>query len=200
MIKVGLDFDNTLIEYDELFKKLAVEKNLIPDDFIANKIEIRDYLRKKGLDSEFTILQGLAYGPRILEAKPPKYMKEVIKKIITKKVSVIIVSHKTQFPYIGPKYDLREFALEWMKNQHFFSSEGFNLDLKNIFFKSTKIEKVNCIVDQKCNYFVDDLIEILKLIPSNIKRIHYSPNIKYSTNNFRTITNWKELLSIINEI
>ena len=30
MIKLGLDFDNTLITYDSLFKKAAVEKNLIP--------------------------------------------------------------------------------------------------------------------------------------------------------------------------
>ena len=37
MIKLGLDFDNTLITYDSLFKKAAVEKNLIPIEFPESK-------------------------------------------------------------------------------------------------------------------------------------------------------------------
>jgi len=29
-------------------------------------------------------------------------------------IPVFIVSHKTQFPYLGPKYDLHEAALAWL--------------------------------------------------------------------------------------
>ena len=117
----GIDFDNTLIDYDELFKKLALENNLIPDFFAADKVKIRDYLRMKGLDSEFTKLQSLAYGPRINEAKPAKSMLETIREIIKKNNKVLIISHKTCHPYKGPKYKLREHALEWMRSQDFFS-------------------------------------------------------------------------------
>ena len=46
MIKLGLDFDNTLITYDALFKKAALDKDLIPielnkqilDDIKTSKI------------------------------------------------------------------------------------------------------------------------------------------------------------------
>ena len=33
MTLLGLDFDNTLVHYDELFHQLAVERKLIKDDF-----------------------------------------------------------------------------------------------------------------------------------------------------------------------
>ena len=197
MITLGLDFDNTLIEYDDLFKKLAVENNLIPESFNASKLEIRDYLRNKGLDSQFTRLQGLAYGPRILEAKPAKFMIETIQQIIKSKIRVLIISHKTIYPYFGPKYHLREYALEWMKEQKFFSPAGLNLRRSAIKFNSTKTEKVNYIIDQKCNYFVDDLTEILNLLPKQIKGIHYSPKVSNLNSKFQLLSNWKDLLSII---
>ena len=198
MITLGIDFDNTLIDYDELFKKLALEKNLIPEFFTADKLKIRDYLRIKGLDSEFTKLQSLAYGPRINEAKPAKSMLKSIRELIKENIKVIVISHKTCYPYQGPKYRLRDYALEWMRSQEFFSPSGFNLNEESIFFKSTKNEKVDCIVEQKCDYFIDDLIEILQMIPSNIKRIHYCPKGACSEKKFKKLINWHDLNNILN--
>ena len=37
MVNLGLDFDNTLINYDSLFKKVAFEQQLIPKDFPESK-------------------------------------------------------------------------------------------------------------------------------------------------------------------
>ena len=48
MTVLGLDFDNTLVRYDELFHKVALNKGLIKGDLPVNKMTIRDYLRKKG--------------------------------------------------------------------------------------------------------------------------------------------------------
>ena len=42
---VGVDFDNTIVCYDGLFHKLALERGLIPEDFPASKGEVRDFLR-----------------------------------------------------------------------------------------------------------------------------------------------------------
>ena len=50
MIKLGLDFDNTLTNYDYLFFKLALEKNLIPQDLEKNKVAVRKYLIDKNID------------------------------------------------------------------------------------------------------------------------------------------------------
>ena len=67
---LGLDFDNTIIKYDELFHRIAFEKNLIPADLPKEKNAIRNYLREKGIEDEWTIIQGEVYGYRIREAVP----------------------------------------------------------------------------------------------------------------------------------
>ena len=33
MVKIGIDFDNTIVIYDDLFHKIASEENLIPINF-----------------------------------------------------------------------------------------------------------------------------------------------------------------------
>ena len=67
---IGIDFDNTLVSYDALFFRIAREQNLVTPDFPQNKVLIRDHLRACGRESEWTAMQGLAYGPRMAEAEP----------------------------------------------------------------------------------------------------------------------------------
>ena len=47
---LGLDFDNTIIKYDELFHRVAFEKNLIPADLPKEKNTVRNYLREKNIE------------------------------------------------------------------------------------------------------------------------------------------------------
>ena len=65
---IGIDFDNTLVCYDRLFQQVALERGLIPVDFPANKLEVRNHLRKIGLENEWTEMQGIVYGPQLNEA------------------------------------------------------------------------------------------------------------------------------------
>ena len=98
MTVLGLDFDNTLVSYDELFHQLAAEKQLIKEEFPRNKLKIRDYLRSKGKDEEFTLLQGEVYGLRILEAKPADGAISALKEIHKRNIPMILISHKTRPP------------------------------------------------------------------------------------------------------
>ena len=44
---IGIDFDNTIIKYDELFHKISIEKNLIPKKL--NKEQVwEDFKREAG--------------------------------------------------------------------------------------------------------------------------------------------------------
>ena len=47
-MRIGIDFDNTIVSYDELFHKVAVEQALVSNMQI--KLAVRDYLRK--IDNE----------------------------------------------------------------------------------------------------------------------------------------------------
>ena len=101
MIKLGLDFDNTLITYDSFLKKHS-KKNM--QRLSENKNLIRNYL---GKDKEilFTLLQGEVYGKRISEASQADGMYAALKKQKIKEYNYLLsVINKT--PYKGPKYDL----------------------------------------------------------------------------------------------
>ena len=65
MIKLGLDFDNTLIDYDEVFYEIACEKNLIPKNIGKTKVKVRKFLKDNGEEELFTLLQGEVYGSKI---------------------------------------------------------------------------------------------------------------------------------------
>ena len=67
---LGVDFDNTLVCYDSLFYRVALEKEAIPSKCAPTKRAVRDHLRENGLEDLWTELQGYVYGKRILKEYP----------------------------------------------------------------------------------------------------------------------------------
>ena len=65
---IGIDFDNTVVCYDEVFHRAARDWGLIPASFPSGKGRVRDYLRERGRDDDWTRLQGHVYGVTIGEA------------------------------------------------------------------------------------------------------------------------------------
>ena len=173
MTLLGLDFDNTLVRYDNLFHQLAIEKGLIEGSLPAEKIAIRNYLRSQGQDEQFTLLQGEVYGLRILEAEPAEGMLKAISELHQHGIPMVLVSHKTRTPYKGPAYDLHHAAWSWLEKQGFFSPNGLNWKHNQVFFESTKQDKVDRIEALECTHYVDDLPEILKMLPNRTKPILY---------------------------
>ena len=191
---LGIDFDNTIIKYDELFYKIAFEKNLIPADFPKEKNKVRNYLREKNIENEWTIIQGEVYGARINEAIPFEGMMETLEELRTKKIPINIISHKTRVPFLGPKIDLHAAAINWLTIHQFFDTDGLNLKEKQIYFEKTKEEKIDRIMANGCTHYIDDLPEILEMIPNGIKKILFSPNHDQNYNeNWTMINEWNEL-------
>ena len=198
MIKLGIDFDNTLITYDLLFKKAALEKNLIPINFPESKSLIRNYLREKGQEKLFTILQGEVYGSRIFEATQSEGMYDSLRKAKNNGIELFIISHKTKTPYEGPKYNLHNAASNWLEKNLFFEKSGINIPRKNVYFEVTKTKKIKRIESLGCTHFIDDLPEILDMINPKIKKILYNPKLNYLKNNdYINMKNWSELSKII---
>ena len=199
MIKLGLDFDNTLITYDALFKKAALEKKLIPKDFPESKNLIRNYLREKNQEILFTLLQGEVYGKRISEADQAEGMYAALKEAKNNGIELFIISHKTKIPYRGPKYDLHHAALTWLEKNLFFDKAGIDIPKQNIFFEETKEKKIQRIQELRCSYFIDDLREILSMINTHTKKILYCPmDNNYMENDFIAMRRWSDLYKLIN--
>ena len=195
---LGLDFEYTIIKYDELFHRVAFEKNLIPADLPKEKNTVRNYLREKNIEDEWTIIQGDVYGDRINEAIPFEGMLETLEKLMIKKIPINIISHKTLVPYLGAKVDLHAAAKNWLTINHFFDTNGLNFKENQIYFEITKEEKIDRIMANGCTHYVDDLPEILEMIPNGIKKILFSPNDSQNFNeNWTVINAWKELPAIL---
>jgi len=197
MKKIGIDFDNTIVSYDNLFHKIAAEQKLIPRNFPQSKLLIRDYLRKKNKDALFTLIQAEVYGKRILEASPAPNVDIAIRELINIGFEVSVISHKSLYPYKGPKYNLHKSAILWLEKNNFFEEEKVGLSIDKIYFNLTKEDKINKIDTIGCDYFIDDLPEILKLINKNTKKILYSPENNYKNSDYIILDKWENLIKIL---
>jgi len=196
-IKLGLDFDNTLIRYDGLFHALAIEQKLISPDLKADKTVIRDHLRAIGRDEDFTLLQGEVYGSRISGAEAAPGMMRALVRLQALGVELVIVSHKTATPFKGPAYDLHAAARDWLRLQGFFSPEGLGWSHEQVFFEPTKERKAQRIIDLGCTHYVDDLPEILAMLPETIERILYAPTGASAWGDGAVMTTWDEVEALV---
>jgi hypothetical protein len=156
---IGVDFDNTIVRYDELFHRVAVERGLIPATVAARKNEVRDFLRRRGQERDWTELQGYVYGPRMAEAQPFPGVIEFFRRALEQRMPLYIISHKTRRPVVGPAYDLHQTARDWLAAQGFFDPARLGLSAQQVYFGITRQEKIRFIRETGCTHFVDDLEE-----------------------------------------
>lgn len=172
---LGLDFDNTLICYDNLFHRVALEQGLIPANLPAQKNCVRNYLREQDQEDRWTHMQGEVYGARITEAEAFPQMLATLQEFANAGLPMRLISHKTPTPYQGPAYDLHQAARQWLTAQGFFSPMGLNWTPDQVFFEVTKQEKVDRIVNLGCSHYIDDLPEILEMLPATVQPILFAP-------------------------
>ncbi|MBR9691996.1 aminoglycoside phosphotransferase family protein [Candidatus Woesearchaeota archaeon] len=192
---IGVDFDNTIVTYDELFHKIALEKDLISKELPKTKNHVRDYIRSIDKEDEWTKLQGIIYGSRIIDASPFPDVKKFFKLCIEKGIKIFIVSHKTKFPYLGDKVNLHDSAKAFLKNQGFFDKEVIGFEEKNAFFELTKEDKIERIRKLGCTHFIDDLPEFLseKSFP-DINKILFDPNDNHTGEKLQRASSWDDLI------
>lgn len=169
-MKLGLDFDNTIVRYDELFAQVAREKGWFPADAPATKHAVREHLRAGGEDGEnrWIELQGLVYGSRIADAPPTEGVLDFVSRCGESGATVCVISHKTLFPHKGPRVSLHEAARAWLEKHRL---------RWPAFFELTKQAKLQRIARCGCDVFIDDLPEFLAepTFPVGVLRVLYDP-------------------------
>lgn len=176
-LRVGIDFDNTIVCYDEIFHRVALEKALIPRDTPKNKESVRDYLRQVGKEDVWTEMQGYVYGARMSDVSAFPGALDCISGLREKGIHVVIISHKTRHPYKGEAYDLHAAAREWLEANGLAESGPLGISSKDVFLKETKKEKLLQIGFCGCTHFIDDLPEFLAdpAFPPNAQKMLFSP-------------------------
>jgi len=197
-MRIGIDFDNTIICYDRIFHAAAVARELIPEDTGHDKTAVRDYLRAAGNEDAWTELQGIVYGKDIDRAKPYPDVKRFILDRIAHGDDVFIVSHKTKFPYIGEPHNLHDAARNWLFNNNILVSTGDGLLETSAFFELTKEDKLARIAALSCDVFIDDLPEFLREpgFPKPTHRVLFDPEQRHEADDtLEIIHSWKDAIS-----
>jgi hypothetical protein len=193
---IGVDFDNTIVGYDQLFHRLAVERGLIPGSVPPRKNEVRDFLRQQGREPDWTELQGYVYGARMAEAQPFPGVLDFFTRGRLQGLPLFIISHKTRIPAAGPAYDLHQTARGWLTAQGFFDPARVGLSPDRVCFGATRQEKISFIRATGCTHFIDDLAETFleATFPPNVERIlfgHRQPPPTLST--VKAMENWSQI-------
>jgi hypothetical protein len=201
-MKVGVDFDNTLIDYDALFFDVALRRGLIKDLSLTSKKSIRDAIRLLADgEIEWQRVQGVVYGPRIMEARLMEGVADFFYFCKTENIKVFIISHKTEYAaYDKTRTNLRKSAMGWMTENGFFDERISPLSSLDVFFESARTEKISRIKQLGCTHFLDDLEETFweKSFPDDITKILYNPHMeKTSLRNVKVVSSWQEILSLL---
>jgi len=204
-MKIGLDLDNTIIDYSAVFAPIAKQIGLMPDSIqVRTKTDVKKWLRENCGEESWMKLQGQVYGKYIQQATVYEGCKEFIAFVQNKGASVTIVSHKTALGhYDSAKVNLHNAALEWLEKNGFFSPSDVGMKLENVHFRETRHEKIQKISDLGCDVFIDDLTEVLmdQSFPDSTKKMWFingreaqedCPLVPYRK--------WPEMLDIVKEL
>ncbi len=200
-MRIGVDFDNTIVCYDGLFRRLAVEKDLVPPDIPQAKNAVRDYLRQIGQEDRWTELQGFVYGPGMSQARLFPGAAEFFARCGRSGREVFIISHRTRYPYLGERYDLHAAARDFLAVHGFSDRAGIGPGEDRIHFLESKEEKVARINELGCTHFIDDLPEFLAApgFAPGIRKILFDPNGLHSDEAHCRVASWAEIEMLLLE-
>lgn len=197
-MRIGIDFDNTIAGYDELFVRLGQSLGWLPANFAGGKNRVVEAIRKlDDGETKWMQLQAAAYGTHMDEAVLNEGVGPFLNRCKALGIVVYVVSHKTLHATLDPGgIDLREAAMAWMSTKGFFDDAGFAMPRTHVFFEATRKEKCERIAALNCDHFIDDL-EVIFLepdFPDSVNRHLYHPGGgELPVGPFTPYRSWKDI-------
>lgn len=175
-LRIGLDFDNTLVCYDHVFGRAARDRGMLLAPAAGSKLLVRDALRRDGREEDWILLQGEVYGRRMDDAAAFPGALAFLARARSAGREVFIVSHRTLHPARGPAHDLHQAARAWIA-RHLREGEEPLVAPDRVFLETTREAKIARIASLGCDVFVDDLPEVLlsPAFPERARRILFDP-------------------------
>jgi len=200
--RIGIDLDNTILRYDEVFYSLAQAELWIDRNCLCDKDAIKKGLTKNAESAEksekrWQQLQAWAYGKDISKALVYDGLFNFTKQARLRGDELFIVSHKTEFSNFDPSINLRRSALDTLGQRGFFKSiiqGGLGFSLQDIFFASSLDEKVKTIRELKLTHFIDDLSKVIchPDFPQDTIGILFEPGIEKGSEEKRIFRAWDD--------
>ena len=198
MFRIGVDFDNTIACYDKAFSEVASLLGLTAGQLHVSKNEVKEHvLQRPNGDKDWQRLQGKVYGKYIFLANVFAGFHEFLCLARIRGDEIFIVSHKSEFGHFDEEcVPLRDQALLWLKKNLIFQHNEYSIGRDNIFFESTREDKVRRIRDLACTHFVDDLPEVFwePFFPYNVQKILFCPaGASKKDTEIPVVGSWREL-------
>jgi len=175
---IGIDLDNTIIDYEHVFAPTAERLGLLPArSGLTSKACVKRHLCAHGGEAAWMRVQGQTYGRFIGLATPYPGVGTFLRTVRARGVHVSIVSHKTRHGHYDPdRIDLWGAALDWLDRHGFFTVEGGGLDPAQVYFETTREAKLARIAALGCQIFIDDLAEVLlsPAFPAAVERLWFT--------------------------
>jgi hypothetical protein len=170
-MRIGVDFDNTIADYDDVFVDAARQEGLFASGFAGGKAALREALRAEaGGEERWMRLQGQVYGALMSSARLIDGFTDFLDKCRAAGIAVYVISHKTEYGHFDTtRVRLRDAARRWMTEQGLFDRHGLPQD--RVYFEGTRAEKIARIEKVGCTHFIDDLEEVFleSSFPSAVK-------------------------------
>lgn len=190
---LGIDLDNTIIDYRETVRAVALEMGYVEPDVPADKTAVRDRIRRlPDGDLKWQEVQAEIYGPGISDADPFPGAKAFLRVCATQGIPVDIVSHKTRYANRDTtETSLRDAALRWLHREGLLD-ETTGLAEADVHFRSTRQEKIATIRKLGCTRFIDDLVETFRepAFPDEVDRVLFSPGPSEDISGIEVVESW----------
>jgi len=180
-IKIGLDLDGVII--DHTLNKIRLAKQC--GYFLKTQQTSSEIVEKIVPPDIKRFIQKGIYGQVGLSSGPMKNSKKMLKKI-TETFSVPYIISRRDY-----KHNQRKFALEWLKNNHFFPP----LKRNRILFAKSEPSKNNVCKKLNINIYLDDKIEVLNNLRSVKYKVLFDPychRYKNPPKNIKVVKTWLE--------
>ena len=197
---IGIDFDNTIINYDKVFGSVALETQIISNTNLKSKLDVKTSLISSGNEEAWTKLQGIVYGSHIMRAEPYENFSDAFVSLLNAGHKLKIISHKTQYPFIGEQVNLRTAAMMWLTEKEVVGTGNKKIPKSDVFFCDTIVDKVAMQKKQGCDVFIDDLPKVLRLMKPQINRVLFDPTSEIHANEeFTILRNWCDIEAVLDD-
>jgi hypothetical protein len=204
---IGIDFDNTIVNYLGVFHEVAVSLNWISDNVAPAKSAVKQCLVNSGQGERWTALQGIVYGNEIHRATLYPSCKETLEHWLKLGYRLCIVSHKTRYPVIGEQTSLQDAATRWLHEQKIIGQGVGLISPEDVYYGETLDAKLGYIRELKCDVFIDDLLSVFEheSFPSETRRILFQPegagdgvaNVRRGALAYDVLRSWGDAGSLI---
>jgi hypothetical protein len=201
--RIGIDLDNTILKYDEVFYSLALERSWIDPECLCDKDAVKGNLAQKvenanQNENQWRQLQAWAYGDYIGKALLFDGFSEFAQQARKFNDQLFIVSHKTEFSNYDASVPLRINAINTLNQRGFFkpvSEGGLGFNQKDVFFASSLDEKIQKIRELNLTHFIDDLPKVIfhPEFPSETRKILFASGVNREASETLVFRVWSDI-------